>query len=86
MLWLESMSRQSRSQWCSLCVCRRRNKPRTWWRCEDDVVVEYNEEVRVRYEELSEEVGGLEEKWKMYKEAFVGAAEELCGKWQSAKE
>ena len=31
-------------------------------------------------EELSEEVGGLEEEWKkkQYKEAFVGAAEELC--------
>ena len=29
----------------------------------------------VKYEELSEEVGGLEEEWKKYKEAFVGAAE-----------
>ena len=34
----------------------------------------------VKYEELSEEVGGLEEEWKKYKEAFVGAAEELCGR------
>ena len=33
----------------------------------------------VKYEELSEEVGGLEEEWKKYK-AFVGAAEELCGR------
>ena len=38
-----------------------------WWRT-------------VKYEELSEEVGGLEEEWKKYKEAFVGAAEELCGR------
>ena len=29
-LWLESMSRHSTSQWCSLCVCRRRNKLRLW--------------------------------------------------------
>ena len=30
-----------------------------------------------KYGELSEEVVGLEEEWKIYKEAFVGAAEEL---------
>ena len=29
---------------------------------------------------LSEEVGGLEREWKTYKEAFVGVAEELCGR------
>ena len=34
----------------------------------------------VKYEELSEEVGGLEEEWKKYKEAFVRAAEELFGR------
>ena len=34
----------------------------------------------MKYEELSEEVGGLVEEWKKYKEAFVGAAEELCGR------
>ena len=34
----------------------------------------------VKYKELSEEVGGLEEEWKKYKEAFVGAAEELRGR------
>ena len=32
-----------------------------WWRCKDDVAVEYKERVMVKYEELSEEVGGLEE-------------------------
>ena len=46
-----------------------------WWRCKDDVAVEYKERVTVKYEELSEEVGGLEEEWKKYKEAFVGTAE-----------
>ena len=51
-----------------------------WWRCKDDVAVEYKERMTVQYEELSEEVGGLEEEWKKYKEAFVGAADELCGR------
>ena len=32
-----------------------------WWSCKDDVAVEYKERVTVKYEELSEEVGGLEE-------------------------
>ena len=36
--------------------------------------------MRAKYEELSEEVGGLEEEWKKYKEVFLGAAEELCGR------
>ena len=49
-----------------------------WWRCKDDVAVEYKERVTVKYEELSEEVDGLEEEWKKHKEAFAGAAEELC--------
>ena len=51
-----------------------------WWRCKDDVAVKYKEWVTVKYEKFSEEVGGLEEEWKKYKEAFVGAAEELCGR------
>ena len=32
-----------------------------WWRSKDDVAVEYKERMTVKYEELSEEVGGLEE-------------------------
>ena len=51
-----------------------------WWRCKDEVAVEHKERMTVKYDELSEEVGGLEEEWKKYKEAFVGAAEELCGR------
>ena len=38
-----------------------------------DVV--YKEQVTIRYEELSEEVGGLKEEWKKYKEAL-----EMCGR------
>ena len=32
-----------------------------WWRCKDDVAVDCKERVTVKYEEHSEEVGGLEE-------------------------
>ena len=60
------MAGHSTSQWWLLFVCRRRNK--------------YKEQVTVKYEQLIEEVGGLEEEWKKYKEAFVGAAAELCGR------
>ena len=35
-----------------------------WWRCKDDVAVEYDERVTVKYEELIEEVDGVEEEWK----------------------
>ena len=38
-----------------------------WWRCKDEVAVEYKERVTAKYEELSEEVGGLEEDWKSTK-------------------
>lgn len=44
------MSLHSTSQWCSLCVCRRINKPRGTIKClgcKDDVVVEYKDGVKV---------------------------------------
>ena len=44
-----------------------------WWRCKDDVAVEYKERVTVKYEELSEEVGGLEEEWKKIKRSICGS-------------
>ena len=34
----------------------------------------------MKYEELGEEVDDIEEEWKKYKDAFVGYAEELCGR------
>ena len=34
----------------------------------------------MKYEELGEEVDDVEQEWKKYKDAFVGNAEELCGK------
>ena len=42
-----------------------------WWRCKDDVAVEYDERMTVKYEELSEEVGGLEEEWKKLQISFL---------------
>ena len=34
----------------------------------------------MKYEELREEVDDTEEEWNKYKDAFVGNAEELCGR------
>ncbi|MEE9445618.1 MAG: hypothetical protein V3V19_08125 [Cocleimonas sp.] len=44
------------------------------------MMVEYRERVRRKYEELDAEKGTLEGKWRQYKDAFVGVAEELCGR------
>ena len=35
-----------------------------WGKWRGNVIVEYKERLRVRYEQLSEEVEGLEEEWK----------------------
>ena len=51
-----------------------------WWKCIDGVAIEYRERVKVKYEELGDEVGDVEKEWKKYKDAFVGNAEELCGR------
>ena len=51
-----------------------------WWKCIDGVAIEYRERVKVKYEELLEEVDDIEEEWKKYKDAFVGNAEELLWK------
>ena len=64
------MLRQSTSQW------RMEKKKQTktvgrwiikWWRCNDDFAVEYKERVTCKYDELSEDFGGLEEEWKRKK-------------------
>ena len=36
--------------------------------------------VKIKYEELDTEVEAVEEEWKKYKDAFVGVAEEMCGR------
>ena len=51
-----------------------------WWTCRDGVATEYRQRVKEKYEELGEEVDKVEEEWKKYKDAFVGNAEELCGR------
>ena len=38
------------------------------------------ERARRRYEELDADKGTLEGEWRRYKDAFVGVAEELCGR------
>ena len=42
--------------------------------------VEYRERVQRKYEELDAEKGTVEGEWRKYKDAFVGVAEELCGR------
>ena len=54
-----------------------------WWKCIDAVAIEYRERVKVKYEELVEEVNDVEEEWKKYKDAYFGNAEELCGRSNS---
>ena len=44
------------------------------------MMVEYRERVRRVYKELDTEKGTVECEWKQYKNAFVGVAEELCGR------
>ena len=44
------------------------------------MMVEYKEMVRRMYEELDAEMGTMEGEWRQYKDAFVGVAEELCGR------
>ena len=51
-----------------------------WWKCKDEMVVEFRERVRRKYEELDAENGTVEGKWRQYKDAFVGVAEEQCGR------
>ena len=43
-----------------------------WWKCKDDLIVEYRKRVRRKYEELDAEKGTVEGEWRLYKDAFVG--------------
>ena len=51
-----------------------------WWMCNDEMMVEYRERVRRKYAEIDAEKGTVEGEWRQYKDAFVGMAEELCGR------
>ena len=44
------------------------------------MMVEYRERVRRKYQELDAEKGTEEGEWRQYRDAFVGVAEELCGR------
>ena len=54
--------------------------PFKWWKCKDEMMVEYREMVRRKYDELDEEKGTVEGEWRQYKDACVGVAEELCSR------
>ena len=43
-------------------------------------MVEYRERVMRKYEERDADKGTVEGEWRQYKDAFVGLAEELCGR------
>ena len=51
-----------------------------WWNCKDEMMVEYREKVRKNYDELDAKMVIMEGEWRQYKDAFVGVAEELCGR------
>ena len=51
-----------------------------WWKCKDEMMVECRERVRRKYEDLDAEKGTVEGERRQYKDAFIGVAEELCGR------
>ena len=57
-----------------------------WWKCKDEMMVEYRERVGRKYEELDAEKGKVEGEWRQHKDAFVGVAEELCSRTSEKEE
>ena len=51
-----------------------------WGKCKDETMVEYREMVIRKYEELDADTGTVEGEWRQNYDAFVGVAEELCGR------
>ena len=51
-----------------------------WWKCKDEMMVEYRKRVMRKYDDLDAEMGTVEGEWRQYKDAFVGVVEELCGR------
>ena len=52
-----------------------------WWKCKDEMIVEFRERVRMKYDDLDAvKKGTIEGEWRQYKDAFVRVAEELCGR------
>ena len=43
-----------------------------WWKCKDEMMVEFREWVRSKYEELDVEMGTMNGEWRQYKAAFAG--------------
>ena len=51
-----------------------------WWKCKDEMMVEYRHRVWRENEELDAEKGTVKGEWRQYKDAFVGVEKELCGR------
>ena len=51
-----------------------------WWKCSRDTAVTHKERLKLDYGKLGTSTGTVEEEWKTFKDAFVDAAEELCGR------
>ena len=51
-----------------------------WWKCKGQLLFDYADRVRDEFMRLNEVVGDLEDEWKKFKNAFVGTAEDLCGR------
>ena len=43
-----------------------------WWKCKDEMTVEYRERVRRKYEELDSEKGTMEGEWGQYNMHLLG--------------
>ena len=51
-----------------------------WWKCKDEMMLKCRERVMRTHEELDADKGTVEGEWRQCKDAFVGVAEELCGR------
>ena len=51
-----------------------------WWKCKDDIMVQYRERVRRNYDELDAGMVTMEGKWRQYEDTFVVEAEDLCSR------
>ena len=49
-----------------------------WWKCNDEMMSEYRERIRAKYEQLDAEKGTVEGEWRQYKDAFVGGWRRSC--------
>ena len=51
-----------------------------WWKCNGDTTVAYKDRLTLDFKKFGTSIGRVEEEWKTFRDAFVGVAEELCGR------